>query len=239
MTEPRPPLIQLIGINKSLRSPAGALRVLDGIDLEVGVGEFVSVMGPSGSGKTTLLALLGMLDGGFEGRYVLDGIETGSLREAQRKQLATQRIGFVFQHYHLLDDLSVRENIELPLDYRDVPRAERRRRVDEVLDEFDLRGRQDWYPRMLSGGQQQLVAVARAVAGRPKLLLADEPTGALHSSQGEMIMQVLQRLNDAGTTVIQVTHHADYAARADRVLQMRDGRLKQAEAAGGRLSATG
>ena len=225
-------LIQLDGLNKTLRTPAGAVKVLDAIDLSVRSGEFVSVMGPSGSGKTTLLSMLGLLDGGFEGRYLLDGNDVGALREQERKRLATQRIGFVFQHYHLLDDLSVAENIDLPLEYRDVPRAERRRRVEEVLEEFGLDDKHKWFPRMLSGGQQQLVAVARAVAGRPKLLLADEPTGALHSSQGEMIMEVLQRLNEQGTTIIQVTHNPEYAARAHRVLQMRDGRFPATGAAG-------
>lgn len=218
-------MISLHNINKTLRTPAGPWPVLRNIELSIAPGEFVSIMGPSGAGKTSLLSLLGLLDSEFEGEYRLDGVAVNGLREAERKTLAARTIGFVFQHYHLIDDLSVGENIELPLDYRGVPRAERRARVSEVLSEFELEGKRDWYPRMLSGGQQQLVAVARAIAAEPKLLLADEPTGALHSSQGEMIMNVLQRLNRAGTTIIQVTHHPDYARRAGRVLQMRDGRL--------------
>ncbi|MBD8528065.1 ABC transporter ATP-binding protein [Pseudomarimonas arenosa] len=218
-------MITLTNINKTLRTPAGPWSVLRDIELQIAEGEFVSIMGPSGAGKTSLLSLLGLLDSEFEGDYVLAGKSVRSLRDAERKQLAASAIGFVFQHYHLIDDLSVAENIELPLDYRGVPKAERRARVNEVLSEFELAEKSRWYPRMLSGGQQQLVAVARAIAPRPKLLLADEPTGALHSSQGEMIMQVLQRLNQAGTTIVQVTHHPDYAQRAGRVLQMRDGRL--------------
>ena len=218
-------VIKLTNINKSLRTPAGVWPVLRDINLHIAAGEFVSIMGPSGAGKTSLLSLIGMLDGEFEGDYLLDGTAVRSLRDNDRKQLAAGTIGFVFQHYHLIDDLTVAENIELPLDYRGVPKAERRARVADVLREFELDGKSNWYPRMLSGGQQQLVAVARAIAARPRLLLADEPTGALHSSQGEMIMDVLQRLNRAGTTVIQVTHHPDYAKRAGRVLEMRDGRL--------------
>jgi ABC-type lipoprotein export system ATPase subunit len=218
-------VIQLQQIRKSYRVGAGNQAVLDGIDLTVAEGEFVSIMGPSGSGKTSLLAVLGLLDSDWQGSYQFDGTAVHSLKESARKAFARHRIGLVFQHYHLLDDLSVAENIDLPLDYLGVPRGERQQRVEEVLRRFELVDKRGHYPRQLSGGQQQMVAVARAVASRPRLLLADEPTGALHSSQGEVIMDLLQELNRAGTTIIQVTHNPQYAGRAGRVLQMRDGRL--------------
>lgn len=218
-------MIELHKLSKRHRLPAGEQRVLDAIDLRVAEGEFVSIMGPSGSGKTSLLSVLGLLDGDWQGEYRFEGAALHTMKEAARKDFARERIGFVFQHYHLLDDLSVAENIELPLDYRGVPRAARRARVDAVLERFDLASRRALYPRQLSGGQQQMVAVARAAVAQPRLLLADEPTGALHSSQGELIMDLLAELNRAGTTVVQVTHNPDYAARAGRILQMRDGRL--------------
>jgi putative ABC transport system ATP-binding protein len=218
-------MIELHSLTKRHRLPAGEQRVLDAIHLEVAEGEFVSIMGPSGSGKTSLLSVLGLLDADWQGEYRFEGVALHAMKEAARKDFARERIGFVFQHYHLLDDLSVAENIELPLDYRGVPRAERRARVDAVLERFGLGDRRALYPRQLSGGQQQMVAVARAAVARPRLLLADEPTGALHSSQGDLIMDLLAELNRAGTTVVQVTHNPDYAARAGRVLQMRDGRL--------------
>ncbi len=218
-------MIRLHGLTKRHRLPAGEQRVLDDIHLEVAEGEFVSIMGPSGSGKTSLLSVLGLLDGDWQGEYRFEGAALHAMKEAARKDFARERIGFVFQHYHLLDDLSVAENIELPLDYRGVARAERRARVDAVLERFGLGDRRALYPRQLSGGQQQMVAVARAAVARPRVLLADEPTGALHSSQGDLIMDLLAELNRAGTTVVQVTHNPDYAARAGRVLQMRDGRL--------------
>lgn len=218
-------MIELHAITKRHRLPAGEQRVLDAIDLRIAEGEFVSIMGPSGSGKTSLLSVLGLLDADWQGEYRFEGSALHAMKEAARKAFARDRIGFVFQHYHLLDDLSVAENIELPLDYRGVARAERRARVDAVLERFDLVSRRALYPRQLSGGQQQMVAVARAAVAQPRLLLADEPTGALHSSQGELIMDLLAELNRAGTTVVQVTHNPDYAARAGRILQMRDGRL--------------
>jgi len=218
-------MIELHAITKRHRLPAGEQRVLDAIDLRIAEGEFVSIMGPSGSGKTSLLSVLGLLDADWQGEYRFEGSALHAMKEAARKAFARDRIGFVFQHYHLLDDLSVAENIELPLDYRGIARAERRARVDAVLERFDLVSRRALYPRQLSGGQQQMVAVARAAVAQPRLLLADEPTGALHSSQGELIMDLLAELNRAGTTVVQVTHNPDYAARAGRILQMRDGRL--------------
>jgi len=218
-------MIELRGITKRHRLPAGEQRVLDDIHFAILEGEFVSIMGPSGSGKTSLLSVLGLLDGDWQGEYRFDGHALHTQKEPARKAFARERIGFVFQHYHLLDDLSVAENIELPLDYRGVAKAERRARVDAVLERFGLADRRALYPRQLSGGQQQMVAVARAAVAQPRLLLADEPTGALHSSQGELIMDLLTDLNRAGTTIVQVTHNPDFAARAQRVLQMRDGRL--------------
>ncbi len=218
-------MIQLQNIRKSYRIAGGSQTVLDNVDLGVAEGEFVSIMGPSGSGKSTLLSVLGLLDSDWQGDYRFDGVALHAMKESERKNFARGRIGLVFQHYHLLDDLNVAENIDLPLDYLGVARAERRQRVDEVLQRFALGDKRGHYPRQLSGGQQQMLAIARALAGRPRLLLADEPTGALHSSQGEAIMELLVELNRAGTTIVQVTHNPDYAARAGRVLQMRDGRL--------------
>lgn len=218
-------MIQLDSINKRYRGSGGDVAVLKNVDLQVAEGEFVSIMGPSGSGKSTLLAVLALLDADWQGGYVFDGVALHSLSDGKRKAFARERIGLVFQHYHLLDDLTVAENIELPLDYLGVARGERRQRVDELLQRFEIDDKRKCYPRELSGGQQQMVAVARALATRPRLLLADEPTGALHSSQGEIIMGLLTELNHAGTTIIQVTHNPDYADRGGRVLQMRDGQL--------------
>lgn len=221
-------MISLHAIRKSYRLPSGPQFVLADIDLAVAEGEFVSIMGPSGSGKSSLLAVLGLLDADWQGEYRFDGTALHAMKERERKAFARDRIGFVFQHYHLLDELTVAENLDLPLDYRDLPRAERRARVDAVLARFGLEDRRTLYPRQLSGGQQQMVAVARAAILRPRLLLCDEPTGALHSSQGELIMDLLAELNRGGTTIVQVTHNPDYAARASRVVEMRDGRLAAA-----------
>jgi putative ABC transport system ATP-binding protein len=218
-------MIRLDAISKSYRLPAGPQYVLRDVALDVAEGEFLSIMGPSGSGKTSLLSVLGLLDADWQGSYVFDGRPLHSMKERERKAFARDHIGFVFQQYHLLDDLTVAENLDLPLDYRDLPRAERRARVDAVLERFGLDDKRGLYPRQLSGGQQQMVAVARAVILAPRVLLADEPTGALHSSQGEMIMDLLSELNRGGTTIVQVTHNPDYAARGSRVVEMRDGVL--------------
>jgi putative ABC transport system ATP-binding protein len=221
-------MISLHAIRKAYRLPSGPQHVLDDIGLDVGEGEFVSIMGPSGSGKSSLLAVLGLLDADWHGEYHFDGRALHALKERERKAFARDHIGFVFQHYHLLDDLTVAENLDLPLEYRDLPRAERRVRIDAVLERFGIADRRALYPRQLSGGQQQMVAVARAAILQPRVLLADEPTGALHSSQGEVIMDLLTELNRGVTTIVQVTHNPDYAARGSRVVEMRDGRLETA-----------
>lgn len=197
--------------------------VLRDIDLDVAEGEFVSVMGPSGAGKSTLLHILGMHDHGWSGEYFLNDIAVHHLKAKERATLRNEQIGFVFQQYHLLDDLTVYENLEIPLSYRKVGKGERAGLVADALDRFNIVGKKDLFPRQLSGGQQQLVGVARAIISSPKLLLADEPTGNLHSSQGEEIMNVFKKLNAEGTTIVQVTHSEKNAAYGNRIIQLRDG----------------
>jgi len=216
-------MIKLRGIEKSYRTGAGETFVLRRIDLAVEAGEFVTIMGPSGAGKSTLLGILGMLDGDWRGEYWLDGEPAHAMKPRQRIELNKRHIGFVFQQYHLLDDLTVYENLEIPLSYRNVRRSERKALVADALDRFRIVGKKDLYPSQLSGGQQQLVAVARAVIAEPNVILADEPTGSLHSSQGREIMDLLAKLNREGTTIIQVTHNEDYAAYGGRIIQLRDG----------------
>lgn len=216
-------MIQLRNVERSYATKAGRTWVLRNINLDVREGEFLSVMGPSGAGKSTLLNILGMWDGEWEGEYHLLGQPVRTLKTKQRQALNRENVGFVFQQYHLLDDLTVYENLDIPLSYRDVPRSERQAIVAETLDRFGIVAKKDLYPPQLSGGQQQMVAVARAMVAEPKLILADEPTGSLHSSQGTMIMELLKKLNDAGTTIIQVTHSEANAAYGDRVVELRDG----------------
>jgi ABC-type lipoprotein export system ATPase subunit len=216
-------LIRLENIERSYDTKAARTWVLRQITLDIEKGEFVSVMGPSGAGKTTLLNILGMFDGGFEGGYWLNGIPVHELPQKKRADLGRRHIGFVFQQYHLLDDLTVYENLEIPLSYRDVPRTERQSVVADMLDRFGIVGKKDLYPSQLSGGQQQLVAVARAMVANPDLILADEPTGALHSDQGRMIMETLKQLNESGTTIIQVTHAKENAAYGNRLIRLSDG----------------
>jgi putative ABC transport system ATP-binding protein len=199
--------------------------VLRHINLEIARGEFVSIMGPSGAGKSSLLNALGLMDHDWTGQYTLDGVEVEKLDSRRRQALQRDKLAFIFQHYHLIDDLKVWENLDLPLQYRDVPAKERAAQVGDLLDRFSIVGKKDLYPSQLSGGQQQLVAVARAVITRPKLLLADEPTGALHSSQARMIMDLLHELNRDGMTIVQVTHNEDYAREARRILRLSDGWL--------------
>jgi putative ABC transport system ATP-binding protein len=216
-------MIQLRHVEKSYKTGAGETFVLRRIDAHIRAGEFVTIMGPSGAGKSTLLSILGMLDGDWRGEYTLDGQAVHALKPKHRIELGKKYIGFVFQQYHLLDDLTVYENLEIPLSYRNVPRKERQGMVADSLDRFQIVGKKDLYPNQLSGGQQQLVAVARAIIAGPKVILADEPTGSLHSSQGQMIMELLKQLNREGTTIVQVTHNEAYAAFSDRVIQLRDG----------------
>lgn len=216
-------LIKTRGIEKSYRTGAGETFVLRRIDLEIEAGDFVTIMGPSGAGKSTLLSILGMLDGDWRGEYWLGDEPVHAMRPRSRIELNKRYIGFVFQQYHLLDDLTVYENLEIPLSYRNVKRKERQAIVADSLDRFQIVGKKDLYPTQLSGGQQQLVAVARAVIAEPQVILADEPTGSLHSSQGRMIMDLLAQLNREGTTIIQVTHNEDYAAFGERIIQLKDG----------------
>jgi ABC-type lipoprotein export system ATPase subunit len=216
-------MIKLENIEKSFRSGAGETFVLRRISTEIQKGEFVTIMGPSGAGKSSLLAILGMLDGDWRGQYWLNGEPVHALKPRARIELNKRYVGFVFQQYHLIDDLTVYENLEIPLSYRNVPRKERQAIVADSLDRFQIVGKKDLYPSQLSGGQQQLVAVARAVIAEPSVILADEPTGSLHSTHGRMIMDLLKQLNSEGTTIIQVTHNEEYAGYGDRIIQLKDG----------------
>ncbi|HEY7411081.1 MAG TPA: ABC transporter ATP-binding protein [Vicinamibacteria bacterium] len=216
-------MIRLKGVEKSFRQGAERVFVLRRIDLEVREGDFVSIMGPSGAGKSTLLHVLGLQDSDFAGEYELRGQPVHKLGKKERLALQRENVGFVFQSYHLLDDLTVAENLDVPLSYRDVPRSERQARVADSLDRFGIVGKKDLYPRQLSGGQQQLVAVARAVVARPRLILADEPTGSLHSDQAREIMALFKRLNGEGTTIVQATHSQENASYGNRVVKLRDG----------------
>jgi putative ABC transport system ATP-binding protein len=216
-------VIELVNIEKSYPLQAGRVWVLRHIRLGIAEGDFLSVTGPSGSGKSTLLGILGLLDGDWQGEYRFGGAEIHRMSGRERNTFARDNIGFIFQQYHLIDDLTVYENLDLPLSYRDIKSDERRSRVADMLDRFQIVGKKDLFPRQLSGGQQQLVAVARAVITRPRLLLADEPTGALHTSQGRMIMDLLEELNRDGMTIVQVTHNPEYAARGQRSIELQDG----------------
>lgn len=216
-------LISLRNIEKSYKTGAGETFVLRRINLDVDKGDFITIMGPSGAGKSTLLAILGMLDGDWRGEYYLLHEAVHAMRPKDRIGLNREYIGFVFQQYHLLDDLTVYENLEIPLSYRNVKRKDREAIVGDALDRFQIVGKKDLYPSQLSGGQQQMVAVARAVIAEPKVILADEPTGSLHTSQGQMIMDLLKTLNDEGVTIIQVTHNEAWAAYGDRIINLQDG----------------
>lgn len=220
-------MIELANLEKSFAVSGGRSWVLRNINLSIADGEFVSIMGPSGAGKSSLLNVLGLMDHDWQGSYVLDGVAVEKLNAKQRQALQRDKIGFIFQHYHLIDDLKVWENLDLPLQYRDVPAKERAAQVADLLDRFNIVGKKDLYPNQLSGGQQQLVAVARAVITRPKLLLADEPTGALHSSQARIIMDLLHELHRDGMTIVQVTHNADYGNEAQRVIKLFDGWMEK------------
>ena len=219
------PLIQLNNVEKSYDAGGSKFFVLRRITLDIQPGEFVTFMGPSGAGKSTLLSILGMLDSAWTGEYFFNGEAVHKLSVKKRNELHKANIGFVFQSYHLIDNLTVFENLELPLSYKNVPNKERQSLVCDTLDRFHIVGKKDLVPNQLSGGQQQLVGVARAVILNPKLILADEPTGNLHSAQGEEIMQLFKSLNEAGTTIIQVTHSETNAAYGHRIVQLKDGWL--------------
>ena len=218
-------LISLRNLEKSY--PQGPTRayVLRRITLDIRAGEFVSIMGPSGAGKSSLLHILGMHDADWGGEYHFLEQPVHRLKPKDRQALHKAHIGFVFQSYHLLDNLTVYENLEVPLSYRNVPRKERQAMVADVLDRFQIVGKKDLYPSQLSGGQQQLVAVARALIANPQVILADEPTGNLHSAQGQEIMELFTKLNAAGTTIVQVTHSETNAAYGSRIIHLRDGWL--------------
>jgi ABC-type lipoprotein export system ATPase subunit len=216
-------LISLRNLEKSYPQGPSRYYVLRQISAEIREGEFVSIMGPSGAGKSTLLHILGMHDADWTGEYEFLDQPVHRLSPKQRSALHKQHIGFVFQSYHLLDDLTVYENLEVPLSYRDIPRKDRQSMVADILDRFHIVGKKDLYPSQLSGGQQQLIAVARAVIANPKVLLADEPTGNLHQAQGREIMELFKMLNDAGTTIVQVTHSDVNAAYGSRIINLRDG----------------
>ncbi len=217
------PLVSLRNVEKFYDTAAGRSYVLRRVTFDIQPGEFITIMGPSGAGKSTLLAILGMFDGQWTGEFAFRGHPVHSLGNKERLALNRRYVGFVFQQYHLLDDLTVAENLDVPLSYRDVPRDERAAIVGDALDRFSIVGKKDLYPRQLSGGQQQLVGVARAVIARPSLLLADEPTGNLHSSQAREIMELFVQLNRQGTTIVQVTHSEDNARYGSRIINVRDG----------------
>ncbi len=220
-------MIKLHNIEKFYQHGVSRTYVLRRVCVDVKEGEFVSIMGPSGAGKSTLLHIIGMHDTAWTGEYYFLEQGVHALAPKARAALHKQYIGFVFQSYHLLDNLTVYENLEVPLSYRNVKRSERESIVCDVLDRFQIVGKKDLYPNQLSGGQQQLVAVARAIVASPKLILADEPTGNLHSAQGKEIMELFKRLNAEGTTIVQVTHSEVNASYSDRVIQLRDGWIVQ------------
>jgi putative ABC transport system ATP-binding protein len=218
-------MIELKNIERSYKSGAGQTWVLRRVNLDIRQGEFITVMGPSGAGKSSLLNVLALLDDQWQGEYWFREEAVHALKRKQRGELAKLNVGMVFQSYHLLDDLTVQENIDLPLSYKDIPRARRQSLVADVLDKFQIVAKKDLYPSQLSGGQQQLVGIARAVIHKPPLLLADEPTGNLHSGQAKEIMELFHELNQQGTTIVQVTHSEANAAYGTRTIQLRDGWL--------------
>ncbi|HPR16639.1 MAG TPA: ABC transporter ATP-binding protein [Candidatus Cloacimonadota bacterium] len=218
-------MLKLEGIFKFYANNFIKTYVLRDVDLEVKEGEFVTIMGPSGAGKSTLLYILGMLESIDEGTYFYKEIPVHKFNEKKRTELHKNEIGFVFQQYHLIDELTVYENIEMPLLYQKIKTGERKSLVCDLLDRFNIVGKKDLFPNQLSGGQQQLVGIARAIVGTPSLLLADEPTGNLNSTQGNEIMELFKKLNQEGTTIVQVTHSAEKAAYSDRIINLLDGRV--------------
>src|SRR5689334_18991467 len=218
-------MIELKGIYKWINTGNNRTFLLKDVNLSVKEGEFISIMGPSGSGKTTLLNVIGMLDEFNEGEYIFLHESVHKLKEKQRTSLYKQYIGFVFQAYHLIDELTVYENIETPLIYQDIKTSERKAMVADILDRFQIVGKKDLFPTQLSGGQQQLVGIARALIAKPKLILADEPTGNLNSRQGEDIMGLFKEMNNEGVTIIQVTHSEKNAAYGSRIVNLLDGMI--------------
>jgi len=220
-------MLEMRALSRTYRTDTIETTALDAIDLDIADGEFVAVMGPSGCGKSTLLNLMGMLDSPSGGSYVFNGTEVAGLGENKLAEFRKANIGFIFQSFNLVDELSVRENVELALLYHSVPAAERRRRTEEVMDRVGIAHRARHFPSQLSGGQQQRVAVARALVAEPKLILADEPTGNLDTNHGEEVMKMLQTLNAQGSTIVMVTHSPSHADYASRVVNMLDGRILQ------------
>jgi putative ABC transport system ATP-binding protein len=230
-------MIQLSNVEKSVASRAGQTFLLRRVALTIEPGEFVTIMGPSGAGKSTLLSILGMLDHDWSGEYRLLDNDVHRLKPKERIELNKKYVGFVFQQYHLLDNLTVAENLDIPLSYRNVKGSERAAIVADTLDRFQIVGKKDLFPSQLSGGQQQLVGVARALIAKPKLLLADEPTGNLHSDQGRDIMRLFQKLNEEGMTIVQVTHSEENARYGHRIIRLRDGWISGEEVVAERVGA--
>lgn len=216
-------MIQLRNVERAYKAGFGQTYVLRRISLDIKEGDFVTIMGPSGSGKSTLLSIIGMLDGAWSGEYTLYDHVVHKMDQRKRVELNKRYMGFVFQSYHLIDNLTVAENLDMPLSYRDVKKSERAALVADVLDRFHIVGKKDLFPNQLSGGQQQLVAIARAVIASPKIILADEPTGNLHSSHSREIMELFTKLNGEGTTIIQVTHSEANAQYGNRIVNLADG----------------
>jgi ABC-type lipoprotein export system ATPase subunit len=219
-------MLELKHVSKWHTQGGNRVFILKDINLTIKEGEFVSIMGPSGSGKSTLLNIIGMLDNPDDGEYYFNGEPVHKMKEKQRSQLYKQHIGFVFQAYHLIDELTVYENIETPLIYQDIKSSERKAMVADMLDRFQIVGKKDLFPSQLSGGQQQLVGIARALIAKPKLLLADEPTGNLNSKQGEEIMDLFKQLNTEGVAIIQVTHSEKNAGYGSKIIHLLDGRIE-------------
>src|SRR5689334_7105565 len=220
-------MIKLRNLEKSVKTKAGFTYLLRQINLDIAEGEFITIMGPSGAGKSTLLSIIGIYDNTWEGEYHLFDQPVHQLGPKERAALNKKHVGFVFQQFHLLENLTVAENLDIPLSYRDVKRSERQATVADTLDRFGIVAKKDLFPSQLSGGQQQLVAVARAIVAKPQVILADEPTGNLHSAQGQEIMELFKQLNDNGTTIVQVTHSETNASYGSRIIKLRDGFIDQ------------
>ncbi|MEX2511936.1 MAG: ABC transporter ATP-binding protein [Cyclobacteriaceae bacterium] len=220
-------MIQLKGIDKYIESRFQRIFILKGINVTIQQGDFITLMGPSGVGKSSLLNIIGLLDEDYEGEYIFNGDAIASMKDRQRSALHKSEFGYIFQAYHLIDELTVYENIETPLLYRNVASSERKSIIADLLDRFNMVAKKDLFPEQLSGGQQQLVGVARAIAGKPRVLLADEPTGNLHSAQAKGIMEIFKELNMEGTTIIQATHSRENAEYGSRLIEMLDGKIAQ------------